>query len=187
MDLDHHSIWIITRSGSSLGQHHWCYLIILLVTGSSIEPALFHAGCRPSPHVGLPQHLYLAYSSERHSTHIHSGWNTSCSQWWKSSALPSRLEHILLTMMEYFPTFIQARTHPAHNDEILSSRLEHILFTMMKYFYTYIHPGGNTSCSQWWKGLHLHPSRREHILLIVMEGLALISDLVGANPIVISE
>ena len=27
--------------------------MILLVTGSSTEPALFHAGCRPTYHVGL--------------------------------------------------------------------------------------------------------------------------------------
>ena len=27
--------------------------MILLVTGSSTEPALFHDGCRPSHHVGL--------------------------------------------------------------------------------------------------------------------------------------
>ena len=44
----HHSIWIITTGSSSLDHHHGCYLLILLVTGSSIEPALFHAGCRPS-------------------------------------------------------------------------------------------------------------------------------------------
>ena len=33
--------------------------MILLVTGSSTEPTLFHVGCRPSLHVGLLQHLYL--------------------------------------------------------------------------------------------------------------------------------
>ena len=61
--LDHHHwIWIITRSGSSLGHHHWCYLLILLVIGSSIDPTLFHAGCRPSLHVGLLQLLYLTLS-----------------------------------------------------------------------------------------------------------------------------
>ena len=37
------------------------------------------------------------------------------------------------------------------------------------------------------KALHLHPSRKEHILLTLMEGLALTSDLVGTNPIVLSE
>ena len=114
-------------------------------------------------------------------SHFHLGWNTSCSQWWK--------------------TLIQAGTHPTHNDERLPSRLEHILLTVMRYFSTYIHLGGNTSCSQWWKhfaltfiqagthpthnderALHLHPSRWEHILLIVMEGLALISNIVETNP-----
>ena len=52
LDLDHPSIWIITAGSSSL-DHHGCYLMILLVIGSSIEPALFHAGCRPSLHVGF--------------------------------------------------------------------------------------------------------------------------------------
>ena len=101
LDLDHHSIWIITSH-----HHHGCYLMILLVTGSSTEPALFHASCRLIPHVGILQHLYLTFSLERKNTHIHPGWNTSCSQSWKSSTLPSRLEHILLTMMEDFLTFI---------------------------------------------------------------------------------
>ena len=78
LDLDHHSIWIIIGSGSSLNldhqwiwiitagssllDHHGCYLMILLVTGSSTEPALFHVGCRPSLHVGLLQRLYLTSS-----------------------------------------------------------------------------------------------------------------------------
>ena len=55
LDLDHHSIWIIfIGSASSLDlDHPWCYLMILLITGSSIESALFHAGCRPSLCVGL--------------------------------------------------------------------------------------------------------------------------------------
>ena len=55
----HHWIWIITRSGSLLGimigsgsslnlDEYECYLMILLVIGSSIEPTLLHAGCRPS-------------------------------------------------------------------------------------------------------------------------------------------
>ena len=150
-------------------------------------------------------HLF-DYSSEGHSTHIHPGWNTFYSQWWKSSALPSTLEphlltmmkelysfhpgwnHILLTMMEelcsstqarttscsqWWKTLIQDGTHPAHNDErflhLHSSRWEHILLTMMKRLCTYIHLGGNTSCSQWWKGS------------------ALTSDLVGTNPIVTLE
>ena len=37
LDLDHHSIWIIIV-GSSLLDHHGCYLMILLITGSSTEP-----------------------------------------------------------------------------------------------------------------------------------------------------
>ena len=65
LNLDHHHwIWIITRYGSSsldldhhcwiiTGHHHGCYLMILLVTEISTEPSLFHAGCRPSLHVGL--------------------------------------------------------------------------------------------------------------------------------------
>ena len=54
LDLDHYCWIIITGSGSSLDlDQHWCYLMILLVIGSSTEPALFHAGCRPTLHVGL--------------------------------------------------------------------------------------------------------------------------------------
>ena len=71
--MDHHRvlvifiwIWIITR------HHHRCYLLILLVTGSSIEPALFHVGFRPSLQVGLHllQHLYLT-KSKRLAQHLH--------------------------------------------------------------------------------------------------------------------
>ena len=101
LDLDHHCIWIITTRSSSLNlDHHWCYLMILLVTGSSIEPTLFHAGCRPSLHIGLLQHLYLTYSSERHSTHIHPGWNHILPQWWKIYVLPSRRKPHPTIMME---------------------------------------------------------------------------------------
>ena len=124
LDLDHHywiiitgsrsSLDIITRSGSSLDlDHHWCYIMILLIIGSSTEPALFHAGCRPSLHVGLLQHLYLTCSSERPNTninpggntsyhndggslHFHPGWNTSYHNDGRASHLhSSRLEHIL--------------------------------------------------------------------------------------------
>ena len=63
-DLDHHSIWIITAgslgviitgSGSSLDLDlHWSpSCVYYLVIGISTEPALFHAGCRPSQQVGL--------------------------------------------------------------------------------------------------------------------------------------
>ena len=61
LDLDHYWIWIIIAGLSSL-YHHGCYLMILLVTGSSTELSLFHAGCRPSLHVGLLQRLYLTLS-----------------------------------------------------------------------------------------------------------------------------
>ena len=49
---DHHRI---IKTGSSSLDHHqgFRYLSILLVTGSSTEPTLFHAGCRPSLHVGI--------------------------------------------------------------------------------------------------------------------------------------
>ena len=46
LHLDHHSIWIISRSRTSLLDHHYgCYLLILLIIGSSTEPSLFHSGC----------------------------------------------------------------------------------------------------------------------------------------------
>ena len=60
--VSNHSIWIMTQSGSSLGYHHWCYLFILLIIGSSKEPTLFHVGYRPSLYVGLLQRLYLTLS-----------------------------------------------------------------------------------------------------------------------------
>ena len=36
--------------------------MILLITGSSTEPSLFHASCRPTLHVGLFHRLYLTLS-----------------------------------------------------------------------------------------------------------------------------
>ena len=53
LDLDHHSIYIITIGSSLMDHHHGCYLMILLVTRSSTKPSLFHVGCRPSLHVGI--------------------------------------------------------------------------------------------------------------------------------------
>ena len=52
LDLDHPLIWIISVGSSILNLHRF-YLMILLFTRSSIEPTLFHVGCRPSHHVGL--------------------------------------------------------------------------------------------------------------------------------------
>ena len=80
MDLDHHGIWIIiTGSRSSLlDQHHWCYLMILLITWISTQLALFHAGCRPSHNVGLHPTLTSDHVgtnpiiiSERQAQHSH--------------------------------------------------------------------------------------------------------------------
>ena len=51
-NLDHH--WIIIIITASSISIKWCYLSILLITGSSTEPTLFHVGCRLSLHVGLP-------------------------------------------------------------------------------------------------------------------------------------
>ena len=50
--LDHHQSWIIIIIVSSISLK-WCYLSILLVIGSSTDPAFFHVGCMPSLHVGL--------------------------------------------------------------------------------------------------------------------------------------
>ena len=41
--LDHH--WIIINITASAILIKWCYLSIILITGSSTEPSLFHAGC----------------------------------------------------------------------------------------------------------------------------------------------
>ena len=71
--LYHHQIWIIIKSGSSSHLDHqvwiiiigaiseWCYISILLVTGSSIEPSIFYPSCRPTLHAGL-RHLSLTLS-----------------------------------------------------------------------------------------------------------------------------
>ena len=86
-------------------------------------------------HLGR-NHIWLTMMEELCSS-THAG-TTSCSQWWNISALSSKPEP--------HPTHNDGRSlffHPGHN---------HILLTMMKYFCTYIHPGMNTSCSQWWKG-----------------------------------
>ena len=70
LDLDHHSIWIIIAGSSSL-DHHGCYLMILLVTGRSTEPALFHVGCRPSLHVGLLPALISDPKSKWPTQHLY--------------------------------------------------------------------------------------------------------------------
>ena len=51
--MDHHHM--LSHNGA---------ISILLIIGSSTELALFHAGCRPSHHVGLLQRLYLTLKSE---------------------------------------------------------------------------------------------------------------------------
>ena len=106
--------------------------------------------------------------------HFHPSWNTSYSQWWKISTLPSRLEHILLTMMEDLCTYI----HPGWNHILLQWWKSSTLTSIQDG----THPTHNDE-----RDLHLHPSKMEHILHAMMEGLALIYDLVGTNPTVISE
>ena len=78
--LDHHQSWIIIIIIAPAIPRKWCYLSILLVIGSSIEPSLFHVGCRPSLQVGLHllQYLYLTMRgthqitmSEWLSQHLH--------------------------------------------------------------------------------------------------------------------
>ena len=104
---------------------------------------------------------------------FHPGWN-----------------HILLTMMEYFLTFIQAGTTSAHNDErtlFFSPRLEPHPLTMMEDFLTFIQ-AGTTSAHNDERNLffsprlephpahndgrfpHFHPGQN-HILLTMMEEL----------------
>ena len=104
LDLDHSSIWIISS------HHHLCYLMILLIIGSSIETAFFHAGCRPSHHVGLllaltsdllvrKAHPMLTSDHVETYNHIKKGWLYRTSydeknheitpvmiQWWWSSS-----------------------------------------------------------------------------------------------------
>ena len=104
---------------------------------------------------------------------------TSCSQWWKSFVLPSRLEPHPTTMMEEFRTFIQVETKSYHNDgRSLFFHLgqNHILLTMMEEFCTSIqartHPTHNYVrlsprtehiLPKWWN-ISTHSPRQEHIL-----------------------
>ena len=127
--LDHHQRWIVIITTSAISSK-WCYLSILLVIGSSTEPALFHVGCRPNLHVGLHllQHLYLTMGgthpttmSKWPSTYIQSweehipqpykkglalisnhGRNTSCNHVGKAL-------HLHLTMGGTYPTTMSER------------------------------------------------------------------------------
>ena len=84
--------------------------MILLVTGSSTEPALFHAGCRPSLHVGiyLLWHLYLTTCQKGPPLTSDHGRNTF------TTMLERNLQHSHLTMggthpramLERFNTYI---------------------------------------------------------------------------------
>ena len=70
--LDHNQGWIITASAISI---KWCYLSILLVTGSSTDPALFHVNCRPRkalPTLASDHGRNTSTTmSERHVQHSH--------------------------------------------------------------------------------------------------------------------
>ena len=85
LDLDHPSIWIISVGSSSLDLHG-CYLMILLIIGISTDPTLFHARCRPSHHVVLHPAL----------TSDHVGTNPII-------ILESHTQHSHLTMWEHLP------------------------------------------------------------------------------------
>ena len=101
LDLARH--WINTWSASLPLDHHRVIIIgaisILLVTGSSIEPSLFHVGCRPSLHVGihLLQHLYLTVGG----TH-------------PASMLERPTQHLYLTMGGTHPSSMSER-HAQHS------------------------------------------------------------------------
>ena len=100
---------------------------------------------RPEPHPAHNDGISLFFHAGRNHILLtmikdsHPRWNTYCSQWWNIYAF----------------TFIQVGTHPSHSDEktldLHPSRWENILLTVMEGLCTYIHPGGNTSCLQWWK------------------------------------
>ena len=115
MDLYHSSIQIFS------GHHHMCYLMILLVTGSSTEPAFFHAGCRPSHHVHLLQCLYLTYSSEWPSQHLHLTYSSE-----------RNAQHLHLIMQEPTITSKRPSTHIHQHDRTSLSfvkRLQHLHLT----------------------------------------------------------
>ena len=140
--LDHHQSWIIIKVGSYSKLDHnwiiiiitapdilrkWCYLSILLIIGSSIEPTLFHASCRPSLHVGLFQHLYLTLSqNDPPNTYIWSCRNQSNSNIRKAcptltsnhvgthpTTLSKRpITHIWQLMLERTNTYIRPSEEP---------------------------------------------------------------------------
>ena len=138
LDLYHHYwIWIITRYGSSLAvitgsgssldlDHHWCYLMILLVIGISIDPALFHVSCMPSLHVGIIQHLYLinTWSNKGSSflSYQHMIEDRYCTYIWSTHDL--RKEHPLFTsdllIRKEHPTLTS--NHVGTNPIIISER-----------------------------------------------------------------
>ena len=89
--------------------------MILLITGSSTEPDLFHASCRPSLHVGLRPALTSDLLVRKARPALTSDLLVR-------KAHPSRQEHIL---SQWWKTPIQTGTHP---------------ITVMKDLSTYIWP-----------------------------------------------
>ena len=141
--------------------------MILLITGSSIEPALFHAGCRPTLYVGLFQHLYLTLSQngppntyilpcrnqsynhirkEKPNTHIWQCGNTSHIPIRKAedshpSTNVGKAQYLHLAMRGTTPP-CQKALHLYLTSNVRKAR--HLYLTMQ---------GTNPTC---WKALHLH-------------------------------
>ena len=130
-DLDHHSIWIIitgSRSSLDLDQYHGCYLMILLITGISIEPALFHAGCRPNHHVGI----FPALTS---NLLIRKACPTL------TSNQVETYNHIRKAQHSHSPAW--------QDITIIYEKASALVFDLLV-IKAYFHPGKNTSYSQWW-------------------------------------
>ena len=121
--LDRHQSWIIIITVDAISSK-WCYLSNQLIIGSSTEPTLFHAGFRPSLHVGLHlQHLYptmggLACHHVGKAQHLHLTMRgPTCHHVGKAQNLHSTMgglachhvrkaQHLHLTMGGTHPSFM---------------------------------------------------------------------------------
>ena len=110
-----------------------------LVIGSSIEPALFHAGCRPSHHVGLRPALASDLFVRKACPAL-------------TSDLLVRKAHPTLTsnhVVNYNHIRKAQHSHsPAWQDITIIYEKSLALISNLLVRKAYFHPGGNTSYSQ---------------------------------------
>ena len=157
----------------------WCYLSIVLVIGSSTKPSLFHAGCRPSLHVGiyLLWHLYL--------TTCQKGPPLTSDHWRNTftTMLERNLQHSHLTMGGTHPRTMSKRP----NTYIHQHDRTHLLSSVKRHS-THNHQHDMTHLLSSMERLALtSTSMIGHTYYHLWKGSTLTSDHVGTNPIVTSE